>query len=124
MMNLNLIIHGEFLKVMLGCFKIISNDCFIKRCCQCTCSCPAMTPKGKENHGRNEGLKIFEYYEIHPSVPRLRSEYGSWTAKDGLRLIEPSKWIRRKDMQVSFYHKSISVALQFKSKRNKINYSL
>ena len=101
MMNLNMIIHGEFLKVILGCFKIISNDCFIKRCCQCTCSCPAMTPKGKEDHGGNEGLKIFEYYEIHPSVPRLQSEYGTWTARDGLRLIEPSKWIRRKDMQVS-----------------------
>ena len=48
----------------------------------------------------DEELKIWEYYEIHPSIDRPLKMYGYWNSKEGIRSDEPSKWIRRKDLQV------------------------
>ena len=45
------------------------------------------------------GISIWEFYEIHPSIPRKLLEYGQWTS-DGLSLNKEAKWTRRRDLEV------------------------
>ena len=44
-------------------------------------------------------LKIWEFYEIHPSRPRKLKEYGIWNL-NGLVLAKQTKWIRRRNLEV------------------------
>ena len=44
-------------------------------------------------------ISIWEFYEIHPSIPRKLLEYGQWTS-DGLSLNKEAKWTRRRDLEV------------------------
>ena len=44
-------------------------------------------------------ISIWEYYEIHPSIPRKLLEYGQWTS-GGLSLNKEAKWNRRRDLEV------------------------
>ena len=53
-----------------------------------------------EAHDRN-ALELFEFYEIHPTVPRQVLPYGNWDSENGLRLTENTKWERRRNLQVS-----------------------
>ena len=58
--------------------------------------------------GSDEELKIWELYEIQPSMPRILQLYGTWKrhSREGIQLLKnENKWIRRKDLQVwtSFY---------------------
>ena len=72
----------------------------------CTCSWlayQAMLPR-EEKKKPKEGLKIWELYEIDSTLPRPLLEYGFWTMKNGIALKEPSKWIRRKNLQVSIWY--------------------
>ena len=47
-----------------------------------------------------KGLEVFEFYEIHPTVPRQVLHYGNWDSENGLRLTDYAKWERRRDLQV------------------------
>ena len=44
-------------------------------------------------------ISIWEFYEIHPSIPRKLLEYGQWTS-GGLSLNKEKKWNRRRDLEV------------------------
>ena len=44
-------------------------------------------------------MKIWEFYEIHPSRPRKLKEYGKWNS-NGLVLAKETKWIRRRNLEV------------------------
>ena len=43
---------------------------------------------------------FWEFYEIHPSVPRKFVPYGTWDNKNGLNLTTVKKWFRRQDLEV------------------------
>ena len=58
------------------------------------------TPK---SNGFMESLKIWEFYEIHPSMPRKIIPYGNWTVNEGLKLSKDDKWIRRRNLEVILY---------------------
>ena len=45
-------------------------------------------------------LQLFEFYEIHPTVPRQMLPYGNWDPGNGLTLTEGVKWDRRRNLQV------------------------
>ena len=45
-------------------------------------------------------LQLFEFYEIHPTVPRQMLPYGNWDPGNGLTLTESVKWDRRRNLQV------------------------
>ena len=47
-------------------------------------------------------ISIWEFYEIHPSIPRKLLEYGQWTS-GGLSLNKEKKWNRRRDLEVCMY---------------------
>ena len=51
-------------------------------------------------HYDQEGkeIKLFEFYEIHSTVPRQMLAYGTWDLKNGLILNDTEKWIRRRDL--------------------------
>ena len=44
-------------------------------------------------------IEIWEYYEIHHTIPRKLMYYGNYTFENGLKLVSEEKWIRRKDLQ-------------------------
>ena len=44
-------------------------------------------------------IKLWEFYEIHETIPRKKLFYGNWTLSHGLKLIDQEKWIRRRDLQ-------------------------
>ena len=50
-----------------------------------------------------EDLKIWELYEIQPSLPRVLQQYGLWNKKaKGIQINrENVKWKRRRDLQVN-----------------------
>ena len=48
-------------------------------------------------------IKIFEFYEIHPTIPRQMLPYASWDSVNGLSLNEDEKWERRRNLQVFEY---------------------
>ena len=52
---------------------------------------------------RPEVIKVLEFYEIKPNIPRVLKPYASWDGKDGLQVISSarSKWYRRRDLKVS-----------------------
>ena len=52
----------------------------------------------------NDGkaVELFEFYEIHATVPRQILPYGSWTSAIGLLLTDKDKWNRRRNLQVMF----------------------
>ena len=57
----------------------------------------------KINNGIKGTTKIWEFYEIHPSITRKILPYGSWEPIEGLKLSKDDKWIRRKNLEVIFY---------------------
>ena len=62
----------------------------------------------KINNGTKESVKIWEFYEIHPSKPRKILPYGSWRPNEGLNLSKDEKWVRRRNLEVIFQKKSFS----------------
>ena len=46
-------------------------------------------------------LSIWEFYEIHSSLPRKLNFYGNWNINDGLNISKEIKWNRRKNLEVS-----------------------
>ena len=48
-------------------------------------------------------LQLFEFYEIHPTVPRQFLPYGNWDSENGLTLPENGKWDRRRNLQVLIF---------------------
>ena len=56
----------------------------------------------KINNGTKESVKIWEFYEIHPSKPRKILPYGSWRPNEGLNLSKDEKWVRRRNLEVIF----------------------
>ena len=48
---------------------------------------------------KDNGIEIWEYYEIHSSLPRVLQTYGFWNEVD-LKVFEMSKWIRRRDLHI------------------------
>lgn len=51
-----------------------------------------------------KALKMYEFYEIHPSVPRQMVPYGFWDSSIGLLLTDTEKWNRRKNLQVVLHN--------------------
>ena len=43
---------------------------------------------------------LWEFYEIHPSIPRKIVPYGSWDNVKGLKLPTEKKWFRRQNLEV------------------------
>ena len=52
------------------------------------------------NVNDGKAVVLFEFYEIHPTVPKQILPYGSWTSAIGLLLTDKDKWDRRRDLQV------------------------
>ena len=51
--------------------------------------------------GKNHGvLKLWEFYEIKKDLPRVCNPYATWNSEDGLQIINKSKWIGRRNLQV------------------------
>ena len=48
-------------------------------------------------------LKLWEFYEINKDLPRVCNPYATWSSEDGLQVINKSKWIRRRNLQVNLY---------------------
>ena len=48
-----------------------------------------------------EIVSIWEFYEIHSSLPRKLNFYGNWNINDGLNISKEIKWTRRKNLEVS-----------------------
>ena len=46
-------------------------------------------------------ISIWEFYEIHSSLPRKLNFYGNWNNNDGLNVSREIKWSRRKNLEVS-----------------------
>ena len=44
-------------------------------------------------------ISIWEFYEIHSSVPRKLLDYGNWNSVNGLFIIDEVKWNRRKNLE-------------------------
>ena len=44
-------------------------------------------------------LEIFEFYEIHPTVPKQLLIYGTWDFMNGTSLSKLQKWNRRRNLQ-------------------------
>ena len=44
--------------------------------------------------------KIWEFYEIHSTIPRKLLSYGYWNNGEGLVIPNPSKWSRRGNLEV------------------------
>ena len=44
-------------------------------------------------------IKLWEYYEIHPTIPRKLLPYGNWNDNGGLSITEKFKWIRRRNLE-------------------------
>ena len=53
-----------------------------------------------ETNETSETIRIWEFYQIHSSIPETILEYGHWTPKFGLNVETSSKWRRRRDLQV------------------------
>ena len=47
-----------------------------------------------------ENIKIWEMYQIHPTIPTKVLPYGNWSDR-GIELKKESKWQRRKDLTVN-----------------------
>ena len=62
----------------------------------------------KTNNRTKDFVELWEYYEIHPSKPRKILSYGSWTPIGGLKLSKEEKWIRRRNLEVKAFFKTIS----------------
>ena len=45
-------------------------------------------------------IQMWEYYEIHPSIPRKVLSFGVWTSTGGLKEPQESKFERRKNFEV------------------------
>ena len=45
-------------------------------------------------------IQLWEYYEIHPSIPRKVLSFGVWTSTGGLKEPQESKFERRKNFEV------------------------
>ena len=54
----------------------------------------------------NDGdmIKIWEYYSINPNVPSQILPYTSWSQNEGLFNLNPRKWKRRNNLQLSLIH--------------------
>ena len=48
-----------------------------------------------------EIITVWEMYEIHETVPRKIGSIGTWTYVTGLKISQPQKWIRRKNLEVA-----------------------
>ena len=53
-----------------------------------------------ETNETSETIRIWEFYQIHSSIPETILKYGHWTPKFGLNVETSSKWRRRRDLQV------------------------
>ena len=49
---------------------------------------------------RGDLLKIWEFYEIHSTLPRQLLPYGVWNDIDRLKITKTAKWSRRRDLKV------------------------
>ena len=47
-----------------------------------------------------KSLQLFEFYEIHPTVPRQILPYETWAYEYDFTLPEHGKWYRRRNLQV------------------------
>ena len=44
-------------------------------------------------------IKLWEFYEIHPTIPRKCLPYGNWNISQGLSVADKFKWIRRRNLE-------------------------
>ena len=56
-------------------------------------------------------MKIFEFYEIHFQVPKQILPFGSWSEVEGLKLPDEGKWVRRRNLQVSYKDSKFKVKI-------------
>ena len=49
-----------------------------------------------------KSIQVWEHYEINISVQRKISYLGSWNLDTGFQQMDTQKWIRRRDLEVSF----------------------
>ena len=60
-------------------------------------------------------VKIWEFYEIHPTMPRKLLSYGFWSNGERLVIPKPSKWARRGDLEVVLFYILIKRKYKFVS---------
>ena len=48
-------------------------------------------------------IQVYEFYEIHATVPRQLLSYGTWNESNGLLISSNDKWLRRRDLKVHLY---------------------
>ena len=48
----------------------------------------------------DKSIFIWEYYRIHESRPNSLELLGEWNEFDGLKILQPEKWIRRANLEV------------------------
>ena len=53
-----------------------------------------------EYEKNKKSLHLFEFYEIHPTVPWQILPYETWDFENGFTLPEHGKWYRRRNLQV------------------------
>ena len=46
-------------------------------------------------------ISIWEFYEIHSTLPRKLNSYGTWNSINGLNVTSDDKWKRRHNLEVS-----------------------
>ena len=51
--------------------------------------------------GKDEFISIWEMYKIHQTMPSKIMQYGNWSTKNGIMVMETNKWIRRKNLEVN-----------------------
>ena len=49
-------------------------------------------------------VKIWEFYEIHSTIPRKLLSYGHWNNGGGLVIPKPLKWERRGNLEVVLFY--------------------
>ena len=49
-------------------------------------------------------VKVWEFYQIHSTMPRKLLSYGFWSKGEGLVIPKPSKWARRGDLEVVLFY--------------------
>ena len=52
----------------------------------------------------DKSIFIWEYYRIHESRPNSLELLGEWNEFDGLKILQPEKWIRRANLEVGLVY--------------------
>ena len=66
-------------------------------------------------------ISIWEFYEIHSTLPRKLNSYGTWNSINGLNVTSDDKWKRRHNLEVSsfqYMEYAVLIAFTLHNKKN------